>query len=202
MTDNEFCVIKKLEMVKKDIYEHLADIYLDASSAKKRKKAKKYPRKFKPLFFISILAILLLAVSLFASLKGKNTFLNSEIALIVSPEAVKINFHFDPARKETYSLDLNKLNLQRFRTLAFSARRSDLKDNIALRIEFTNAFKERAEVYLKDIPHRWQDYKISFSEFKNISDWSNMIGLAFIMEEWNVKEKRGVVYLDNVRFSR
>jgi len=189
-------------MVKKDIYEHLADIYLDASSNKKIKKAKKYPRKFKSLFFISSAVILLLAASLFTSLKGKNTFLNSEIALVVSPEVVKINFHFDPARKETYSLDLNKLDLRRFKTLSFSAKRSDFKDNIALRIEFTNAFKEKSEVYLKDIPHRWQDYKISFSEFKNISSWSNMAGLAFILEEWNVKEKRGVVYLDNVRFSR
>lgn len=189
-------------MVKKDIYEHLADIYWDASANKKIKKAKKYPKKFKAIFFISITAILLLSVSLFTSLKGKNILLNSEVALVVSPEAVKINFHFDPARKETYTIDLNKLNLQRFNTLAFSARRADFKDNIALRIEFTNAFKERAAVYLKDIPHRWHDYKISFSEFKNISHWSNMTGLAFIIEEWNVREKRGVVYLDNVRFLR
>lgn len=189
-------------MSKKDIYEHLANIYWKASSNKKIKKAKEYPKKFKTLFFISIAVILPLAAFLFTSLKGKNTFLNSEIALVVSPEVVKINFHFDPARKETYTLDLNKLNLQRYNTLAFSAKRANFKDNIALRIEFTNAFKEKSEVYLKDIPHRWHDYKISFSEFKNISDWSSMTGLAFIIEEWNVREKRGVVYLDNVRFSR
>ncbi len=201
MTDKRFCVIKKLEMVKKDIYEHLADIYWDASS-KKRKKAKNYPKNFKALFFISIAVILLLAVSLLTSLKGKNVSLNSEVALVVSPDVVKINFHFDPARKEIYSLDLNKLNLQKFKTLAFSAKRANFKDNLALRIEFTNAFKEKSEVYLKDVPHRWHDYKINFSEFKNINDWSQMSGLAFIIEEWNVKEKRGVVYLDNVRFSR
>ncbi|PIP21310.1 MAG: hypothetical protein COX40_00090 [Candidatus Omnitrophica bacterium CG23_combo_of_CG06-09_8_20_14_all_40_11] len=188
-------------MSKKDIYEHLADIYWDASS-KKRKKAEKYPKKFKSLFFISIAATLFLATALLIILKEKNTFLNSEIALVVSPEVVKINFHFDPARKESYSLDLNKLNLKRFNTLAFSAKRANFKDNIALRIEFTNAFKEKSEVYLKDIPHRWHDYKISFPEFKNISDWSNMTGLAFIIEEWNVKEKKGIVYLDNVRFLR
>ncbi len=201
MTEKRFCVIKKLEMVKKDIYEHLADIYLDASS-KKRKKSKKYPKKSKALFFISIAVILLLAASLLTSLRVKNTFLNSEIALIISPEVVKINFHFDPARKERYSLDLNKLDLQRFKTLSFSAKRANFKDNIALRIEFTSAFKEKSEVYIKDIPHRWRDYKIRFSEFKNIIDWSQMSGLAFIIEEWNVKEKKGLVYLDNVRFSR
>ncbi len=188
-------------MVKKDIYEHLADIYLDASS-KKRKKSKKYPKKFRTLFFISAAATVFLAVSLIISLKGKNTFLQSEVALVVSPEPVKINFHFDPARKETYALNLNNLNLIRFKALAFSAKRANFNDNVALRIEFTNSFREKSEIYIKDIPHRWQEYKINFSEFKNINDWSNMTGLAFIMEEWNVKEKKGVVYLDNVRFSR
>jgi len=189
-------------MVKKDIYEHLADIYLDASSNKKKKRSKKYQKNFKPLFFVSILVILLLAVSLLTSLKARSTLLNSEVALVVSSDVVKINFHFDPARKETYSLDLNKLNLRRFKALAFLAKRANFKDNVALRIEFINAFKEKSEVYIKDIPHRWHEYKIDFSEFKKISDWSQMSGLAFIMEEWNVKEKKGVVYLDNVRFSR
>jgi len=189
-------------MVKKDIYEHLADIYLDASS-KKQKKSKGYQRNFRPLFFISIAVILFLAVSLLISLKARGVFLKSEVALVVSPELVKINFHFDPARKETYSLDLKKLNLQRFTALAFCAKRAAFKDkNMALRVEFTNAFQEKSEVYIRDIPHRWQNYNINFSEFKNINDWSRMSGLAFIIEEWNVKEKHGVVYLDNVRFSR
>jgi len=188
-------------MVKKDIYEHLADIYLDASW-KKRKKTKKYRKNFKPAFFINTAVIVSLAIFLFLAIKGKNAFFNSEIALVLSPDAVKINFHFDPARKETYSLDLNKLNLRRFKVLAFSAKQAHYKDNIALRIEFTNAFKEKSEVYLRDIPHRWRNYKINFSEFKNISNWSTMSSLAFIIEEWNVQEKRGVVYLDNVRFLR
>ncbi len=188
-------------MVKKDIYEHLADIYLDASS-KKKKKSKKYQRNFKPLFLISIAIILLLAASLLITLKGRNSLLKSEIALVVAPEAVKINFHFNPAHKEGYSLDLNKLSLSRFNALSFAARRANFKDNIALRIEFTNSFKEKSEVYIKNIPTKWKEYKINFSEFKNINDWSRMSGLAFIVEEWNVKEKSGVVYLDNVRFSR
>lgn len=188
-------------MVKKDIYEHLADIYLDASY-KKKKRSKKYQRNFKPLFSVSIVITLLLAATLLISVKGKNKVLNSEIALVVSNEPVKINFNFDPARKESYSLNLNKLDLRRFNALAFSAKRANFKDNISIRIEFTNGFREKSEIYLKDIPHKWSNYKINFSEFKNIGDWSNMTGLAFVVEEWNVKEKNGVVYLDNVRFAR
>lgn len=187
-------------MVKKDIYEHLADIYLDASS-KKKKRSKKYQNNFKPLFFTSLGVILFLGIFLSPNFRGKNSTLNSEVALVVSPDAVKINFHFDPAKKEVYSIDLNKLNLRRFKTLSFLAKRANFKDNVALRIEFTNVFNEKSELYITDIPHKWQEYKIKFSEFKRINDWSQMTGLAFIMEEWNVKEKKGVIYLDNVRFS-
>ncbi|MDD4940166.1 MAG: hypothetical protein PHE18_08060 [Candidatus Omnitrophica bacterium] len=189
-------------MVKKDIYEHLADIYLDASS-KKKKRVKKYQKNFKALFFISIGVTVFLAVSLLTSLiKGRNSLLNTEVALVVSPDAVKINFHFDPARKESYSLDLKKLDLRRFKALSFRAKRADFHDTMNMRVEFTNSFGEKGEKYVKNIPHKWQEYKIDFSDFKNISDWSGMKGLAFVIEEWNVKDKRGVVYLDNVRFSR
>jgi len=60
-------------------------------------------------------------------------------------------------------------------------------------------FKEKSEVYFKDIPHRWHEYRINLCEFKNVSDWSEMTNLLFTIEEWNVKEKRGVVFIDNVR---
>ncbi|MFA5356082.1 MAG: hypothetical protein WC301_01565 [Candidatus Omnitrophota bacterium] len=186
-------------MVKKDIYEHLADIYLNASS-KKKKKSKKYPKETRTLFLVSAGIIFILSVFLLASFKRGGGALDSELALIVSPEAVKINFHFDPARKERYSLDLNKLDLKRYSALAFSARRANFKDNVALRIEFINSFKEKSEIYIKNIPHKWKTYNINFSEFKRINDWSSMSSLDFIMEEWNVIEKNGVIYLDDVRF--
>jgi hypothetical protein len=188
-------------MVKKDIYEHLADIYLDASS-KKKKRSKKYHKNFKPLFSGIIVIILALTVTLLINVKGKNKALNSEIALVVSNEPIKINFNFDPARKEFYSLNLNKLDLRRFKSLAFSAKRANFKGNISLRIEFTNDFREKSEVYVKDLPNKWNNYKIDFSQFKNIGDWSDMTALAFVVEEWNVKEKNGIVYLDNLRFAR
>ena len=195
------CYKKVSNMIRKDIYEHLANIYLDASS-KKKKKSKKYLKTFKPLFFLNLAVIFFLVIFLLLTLKEKNQFLNSEVALILSSEAVKINFHFDPARKETYSVDLNKLDLRRFQALCFSVKTLNYNDNIKLRIEFTNIFKEQSETYIKGIPRKWQDYKINFSEFKNISDWSRMSNLSFIIEEWNAKEKNGVVYIDNVRFLR
>lgn len=184
-------------MDKKDIYEHLAKIYLDASSNKKKKLSAR-PRLFKNLFIISIVFIIALsAVSL--KIFRKNMASNSEIALVLLTSASKINFHFDPAKKEIFSLNMNRLNLTRYKALGFAVKKANYQDNISLRVEFTNAFKEKSEVYFKDIPHRWHDYRINLSEFKNVSDWSEMTNLLFTIEEWNVKEKKGVVFIDNVR---
>jgi len=184
-------------MDKKDIYEHLAKIYLDASS-KRKKRNKGYPNLLKNALLVSVALVFGLSVSLLAALQKERPF-DSQIILLLSPDVLKINFDFNPAKKEIYYLDLNKLDLSRYKTLGFSLKKADYKDNVSMRVEFITAFKEKSEVYFKNIPHKWQDYKISLSEFGGISDWSRVTRLAFIVEEWNSKEKKGVVYIDNVR---
>lgn len=190
-------------MDKKDIYEHLAKIYLDASKGSKNKKKKRKPESFlfKNLFFISIIFIVTLSIGLFLSSKNHNLF-NSSVTLTFLSDAVKINFHFDPAKKETYTLSLNKLDLTQFKELAFSAKKTDYKNNVTLRVEFLNSFKEKSEIYFKDIPPKWQDYRVFLSDFRRISDWSQMSFLTFTIEEWNVQDKNGIVYIDNIRLIR
>lgn len=200
-------------MVKKDIYEHLANIYLDASAKKKNKKTARRPDIFKNLFFISTAIIFVLITLLlnnfsyqdapfFADLNAKKR-INSEIALLVQPTIVKINFNFDPAKEEAYNINLNGLDLVRFKALGFLVRKANYEDNIILKVQFANDYKQKSDAYFYYIPsYKWQEYKINFSDFKDIKDWSKMSSLSFIIEEGNVKEKRGVVYIDNVRFLR
>lgn len=188
-------------MDKKDIYEHLAEIYLDASSKGKRKKKKARPSFFRNLFFGSAIFIFLLGIALYYNFQKNNPF-KSEISLVLLSDAAKMNFHFDPAKKETYAFNLNKLNLMRFKALGFSAKNASYPNPVSLRVEFTNTFKEKSEVYIKGIPKKWKDYKINLSQFKDLHDWSQILTLAFAIEEWNTKEKKGVVYIDNVRLLR
>jgi hypothetical protein len=184
-------------MDKKDIYEHLAKIYLDASGNKPKQK-KDYPHL--KLFFFFALAVIFSITALIFPQIAKNKSQNFEIALVIQPDLAKINFNFDPAKKEIYSVNLNRLNLAKYKSLAFAVKKADYKDLTSLRVEFTNAFKEKSEIYLKDIPHRWKDFKIALSDFKGITDWSEMSNLSFIIEQWNTKEKHGIVYVDNIRF--
>jgi hypothetical protein len=183
-------------MEKKDIYEHLAKIYLGSTSAKKKKASTK---DFKNFIFISI-AIILGVFILLSTLSYKHKFSLQESVLIISPDIVKINYKFSPTQKEIHYWDLNDLNLSEYKELGFSIKKSNNDDIVSLRVEFTNVYKEKAEVYIKDISNKWRDYKFNLSDFKTISDWSLMKNLAFIIEEWNTKENRGIIYIDNLRF--
>jgi hypothetical protein len=186
-------------MDKKDIYEHLAKIYLDSSATKKKKLYP--PHRFRNLLFIS-LVVILAASPILRHFFLQNKRPDTEIALSLLSEVAKINFNFDPAQKETYSVNLNKLNLAKFKMLSFSLKKTDYNSNISVRVEFTNAFNEKSEIYVKNIPLRWQDYKILLADFKTISDWSEMNKLSFIVEVWNAQAKDGVIYIDNIKLLR
>jgi preprotein translocase subunit SecF len=184
-------------MVRRDIYEHLAEIYLD-TSVKKRNKHKEYPRHLKIILTVTSAFILISVTFLFANIYNKGRYLNSHTALVLQPDTVKINFNLDSAKKQAYSIGLNKLDLNKFKALSFSVKKANYRNNISLRVEFANAFKEKSEVYVKGVPDKWQEYKIGLSDFKNISDWSDMLDLSFVIEEWNTAEKGGVIYIDNI----
>ncbi|MFA5200578.1 MAG: hypothetical protein WC442_06755 [Candidatus Omnitrophota bacterium] len=185
-------------MEKKDIYEHLAKIYLDASS-KKKKKHIKDSKFLRNSCLISIPVLAVLSVLTYNIIQNHRNS-RFEVALYLQNEAVKINFNFDPAKKEVYDLKLNQLDLSTYRGLVFSAKKTDITDTVNLKVEFTTRFKERSEVYIKNIPSHWQEYKIPFTEFRKIIDWSGMSNLTFTVEEWNAKGKKGVLYVDNVKF--
>jgi len=190
-------------MDKKEIYEHLANIYLDASSksSKKKRKSKAYPRPIRNLILVGLLLVLGLGSGIaYSNLNYRNH--NAKIALFLFQDTAKLNFNFDPAKKETFSLELKQLNLSKYKTLSFAARKSNPKDTFALRVEFINRFNEKAEIYIKDISGKWRNHEVNLGRFAKINDWGQMKTLSFTVEEWNAKEKSGILYIDDIKVVR
>ncbi len=187
-------------MNKKEIYEHLANIYLDASSksSKKKNKLRHYPKSILGLIILGSISILALGSAVtYPYIINHNK--SAQIALFLYQDTAKINFNFDPAKKETFSLNLKQLNLSKYKALGFTVRKTNPKDIISLRVEFINRFNEKSEIYVKDISSKWAEQRLDFSRFAKIVDWQQMKTLAFCVEEWNAREKSGIVYLDNIR---
>jgi len=196
-------------MDKKDLYEHLANIYLDASAKRKSKKPRKHPDFFKHLFFASLGVIILLTGLLFSipfrykhiiSSFDNAKLTRAEFALVLQPRIIKINFDFQPAKEEIYSIDLNNLDLSKFKELGFSVRKARFEDNITLIVEVSSTTNQRSKVYLNEIPSfKWMSARIRLKDFKQISDWSKAKAISFIVEEGNSNTKDGIVYIDEVR---
>jgi hypothetical protein len=79
-------------------------------------------------------------------------------------------------------------------------RAANPKDELHLRVELRNRYGEESEFYLREVSGRWYDFKVDLDDFKDISNWSNMSELRFVIEDWNTRVKKGRIYIDNVRF--
>ncbi len=183
-------------MEKKDIYEHLAKIYLDNTPAYKNNKSK--TEDYKIYIFVAIAVVIVVSSLFLIPFSHRNSV--SETSIVLSPDPVKINYKFDPIKKESYSFDLKRLNIAGFKSLVFSAKKSNFNDAVSVRVEFISNYKEHSEIYIKDVPGKWKEYSIDLAEFKSISEWSQMSGLVFTVEEWNTRNDKGIIYIDNVRF--
>ncbi|MFH1190977.1 MAG: hypothetical protein V1670_02120 [Candidatus Omnitrophota bacterium] len=187
-------------MNKKEVYEHLANIYLDASS-KSSKKKRELSAYFKMLPAVTIVGlVIVIGLGGLANFsRNQNHNQPGQIALFLYQDTTKINFNFDPAVKESFLLNLKHLDLSQYKALAFSIRKTNPTDVISLRVEFTNHFNEKSEIYIKNIENKWAGQKLDFKLFAKINDWTQMRELAFSIEEWNAREKTGIIYLDNIR---
>jgi len=105
-------------MEKKDIYEHLAKIYLDNTPAYKDTKHKSEDYK---IYIFVVIAVVIVVSSLFL-IPFSRTPSNLQTSLVLVPDPVKIQYRFDPVKKESYSFDLKRLNLAGYKSLVFSAK--------------------------------------------------------------------------------
>lgn len=180
---------------KQDIYEHLAEIYLDASY-KTKKNSKAHQWRVKDFFALGLAIISVPTIYLVTAINKPAT---TNSALVLASNVVKV---------QKYSINLDRRDLSRYRSLAFSVRKDgDHKKAVSLRVKLTSGQKEKSEIYLKPISYKWYDYAIDLRDFSNIADWSKMLNLSFTVEEMhpNAGEgtgAEGLVYLDNVRFLR
>lgn len=190
-----------IESVKKskDIYEHLANVYL-GSSRNKNKNHILSNLAFKNLVKPGIAIIACLVIVLIVVIFREKPISKGQHALILEDATTKIVYNFDRAEKELAMFDLKDMDLLGFKTLDFRARKSNYKDNLHLSIEFISDFAEKSQIYIKQIPTKWQNFKIDLGEFKDITDWSRMHRLLFVLEEWNAQAKKGTVYIDNICF--
>lgn len=70
------------------------------------------------------------------------------------------------------------------------------------KVELKNASKQIGRYYVTNITDQWQDIVIPLKDFKGITDFSNLTELVIVFEDRIASNKRGVIYLDDIRFTK
>ena len=70
------------------------------------------------------------------------------------------------------------------------------------KLEIKNAAKQVGRYYVTNISDQWQDVVIPLKDFKGITDLSNLTELVIVFEDRIASNKKGVVYIDDLRFTK
>ncbi len=190
-------------MTRDEIYDHLAQVYL----GKKHKTEQKKKQQFNAWLLINILITVIIFASSTYGLtafltKHKDVLQNRVIyTLNNGPIRVKYNLKHPYPPVKTFMLSVPEINVGKYKKLQFSIRGLEEGYPGVMRVELKNKKNETAAVFIKDVQLDWKSFSIPFDDFRQISDWSHIDGISFILESWNAKKKKGIILIDDVCFS-
>ena len=70
------------------------------------------------------------------------------------------------------------------------------------KVELKNAGKQVGRYYITNVTDQWQEVVVPLAEFKGLTDTSNLSELVVVFEDRIASNKKGVIYIDDVRFTK
>lgn len=190
-------------MTRDDIYDHLAQVYLG-----KRSKADiKKEQQFSAWLLINILITVIIFTSAFygltAFLTHRDSHLQSRVIFSLHNGAIRMEYNFSepfPPVK-TFALEVPPVDAAKYDKIQFSIRGKEEGVPGIVKVVVKNRRNEEASYYIQGVGLDWQEFNIPLEEFKQITDWSSLTDISFVLESWNVDHKKGLILIDNVCFS-
>ena len=127
-----------------------------------------------------------------------NRFGNSGYALrlIYSVESTK------PAFGGLWMRLLN-LDATRFQSVAFRVKGdSQMGFTSVFKVELKDSMDQSSHFYVRGVTDQWQDIVIPLKEFEGITNFKSLKEFVIVFEDTRATAKRGVIYIDDIRFER
>lgn len=70
------------------------------------------------------------------------------------------------------------------------------------KIEIKNAGKQTGRYYVSNVSDQWQQVSIPLSEFKGLIDKTNLTEFVIVFEDRMASKKKGVIYIDDITFTK
>ena len=190
-------------MRRDDIYDHLAQVYL----GKRKRTDVKKKQQFNAWLVINIFITGIIFTSAFygltAFLTHHNSTLQSRIIFSLHNGPVRIEYNlkdpFPPVK--TFAIDVPRIDASKYGNVQFSIRGKEEGVPGVVRIVVKNQLGEESSYYIQGVGMDWQEFNIPLNEFKQITDWSNLVDISFVLESWNIDNQKGLVLIDNLCFS-
>lgn len=190
-------------MNREEIYDHLAQVYL----GKRKEVDVKEKRQKNAWLLVNVFLTVLIFTSAiwgftaFLSQRGPSLQSNVIFSLNRGPISVAYNFKDTFSPEKTFSLAIPDIDASKYKAIEFSIRGKEEGTPGVVKVVISNDRNEAAAYYVQGVNLQWQEVSIPLSEFKQITDWSSLKDISFVMEVWNVDKKKGIVLIEDVRFS-
>lgn len=190
-------------MTRDDIYDHLAQVYLGKRSSLQEKKKKQLSSWLVINIVITVVIFASSIYGLTAFLTHRGDVLQNKIIYALNNGPIRLNYNLEypyPSVK-TFSLNIPKMNVGKYKALQFAVRALAEGTPGTIRVEIKNHRNEVAFVFIENVDLSWRNYEIPLERFAQISDWSDVSEISFVLEAWNSQDKKGIILIDEVAFS-
>ncbi len=191
-------------MTKDEIYEHLAQVYLDKKLPSKQERQKKFFSDSIGKIIVTVVMAFLAFYSLTAFLSHRKDLIRHNIIFALSNAPVRITYNLEHPfpQVKSFSLNVPKVDLREYESLNFSIRGSEQGYPDHVKVVIKNQRNENAFTYIQGVRTKWDQLSIPLSAFQEITDWTSVSEVAFVLEAWNTAKKKGMVLIDDICFSK
>ena len=190
-------------MTRDEIYEHLAKVYLGKRESVAETKKKKAVNKSWLVINISITAVIVIStVYGFTAFLTRRGDLQNQVFYALNNNPLRIVYDLNepyPSAK-TFAITLPGKDASKYSKLNLTIRGMNGAYPGIVKLTVSNAKNEKATYYIKNVDADWKKISVPFENL-NLTDWTTVREVAFVLEAWNVDFRRGTVLIDDVSFS-
>ena len=190
-------------MTRDEIYEYLAKVYLGKrENVVEQKKRKTINQSWLVINIVITAVILLSAVCGFTAFLTRRVGLNQQIFYALNNNPVRIAYDLNepfPSTK-TFAMTIPDKDASKYSKLNMSIRGFSGAYPGVVKLMIGNMKNERATYFIRNVGTEWQKVSIPFEKL-NLTDWTTIRDVSFVLEAWNVDFRKGTVLIDDISFS-
>ncbi len=190
-------------MTRDEIYDHLAKVYLGKrQNAADQKRKKTLNQSWLVINIAITTAILISTVYGFTAFLTHRVVLKNEVFYSLNNNPIRIVYDLNdpfPATKN-FSIIIPHKDVSKYNRLNLSIRGMNEAYPGVVKIVVGNQLNEKATYFIRNVGNNWQKVSIPLEKL-NLTEWSSVTDIAFILEAWNLDFKKGTVLIDDISFS-